>query len=135
MELDNANTKSQSDTSKIQFTGKNPFTPEFTMPSTPKYHWIEDRDLKLIMKINSPTSVLISLACFGYVAGELRSILELVCKTINDTPFSRVDVIFLLILGIVSGVAVCTGIYGFFCKNEAKEVLEEIRKRKCIPSE
>jgi hypothetical protein len=97
-----------------------------TLPDGNKYHWIEDKHLEVIMKISSPLSATISVACFGYILGAIKDICAL--KDVTVFTFAQ-----LISVGLFSAVAVTfivTGIYALFSKSEAKTILEEIRARK-----
>jgi len=109
----------------------NPLQPKITLPSSPTYHAIEDGYLEAIVKLNSPVSILIAVACFGYVLGEFREILKLISIYLDKKAFSidGIDFIYLSILFIVFTVGICTLIYSCLYKNDAKRILEEIRSR------
>jgi len=102
-----------------------------TKPENIKFHWIQDTELEVFMKINSPISTMISLACCGYVLGELNTIYELYGKMSSDS-FVITDIISVFLIGLAVSGFVFTGIYALKGKTKVDKVLEVIRARKTI---
>jgi hypothetical protein len=101
----------------------------FTKPDSIKYHWIEDKELEALMKVNAPISKIVAFGCLGYVIGEITTIAKLFEKSICD----KSDIISLIILSTAFAGFVITGIYSFIGKSEIEKILEDIRSRKTTP--
>lgn len=101
----------------------------FTKPDSIKYHWIEDKELEALMKVNAPISRIISIGCLGYVLGEITTIINLFDKS----SFDKSDIFSSAIIAVATAGFVITGIYSFISKTKIDEILEDIRSRKTTP--
>lgn len=100
-----------------------------TKPDSIKYHWIEDKELEALMKVNAPISKIICFSCLSYVFGEISTIIDLFTKD----SFTVGNVISSSFIGAALAGFIITGIYSFIGKSTIDQILEDIRSRKTTP--
>ena len=82
------------------------------------------------MKINAPISALISVSCFGYILGEIRTIYDIYHKfTTNIQLLEMADILSIFLMGIAITGFIITGIYALIKTVDTHKVLKEIRQR------
>lgn len=99
------------------------------------YHLIEDKDFRSIMKIQSPRALLIAVAAGGYVAGEFRTILDVISRYKDESnidgliSLSITDLVYLSCLILTAALFLIFSFIAYRCGDGMKEVLKRISSR------
>jgi Na+/melibiose symporter-like transporter len=76
----------------------------------------------------SNTPLILGFSCFGYILGEVRTIVNF----INQKPSDITDIIMLMIVMLLFGMGFALTIWGFKEKKQIKKILQEIQSRQSI---